>query len=208
MNDPAEPRSAANVTDLFGVPLPEGRAIIGWGTLVIAIYIALTLGTAGVTERSVSAVVRWTGRISMLIFLAAYLRPALVGHSADSLAGWAYRNAPCLLVFLASSHTIHGAAIAALAYLYAPAFGSSTLIIGGAGYLFIYILAVKAIAGRAAASVEQTGGLERIASHYVWFVFTVTTAASIGRKPETIPFVMAAFAAAYARYKATRSQAL
>lgn len=199
------PRS--DETDLFGVALPEGRALLGWGTLVIAIYVALTIGTAGITERSISATVRWTGRISMLIFLGAYLRPAVFADSPASLGGWATRNHRWLLTLLGSSHTIHAAAIGTLAYLYAPGFGTTAYVIGGLGYAGVFFLASMAVAGKIAASPGESGLLERVTTHYVWFVFTATAATSVSRKPEAALFALLAVVAAYYRYSATKNRA-
>ena len=187
-------------TPLFGLALPEGRALVGWGTLVILIYVALTVGTGGYDERSVRAVVRWTGRTSMLVFLLAYLRGPFGSQDARSLGGWAARNYRHQLELLGASHTIHAAAIGALAYGFAPHFSAVSLVVGGLGYAFVYLLLAMAVSGRLAASAAQETAIETLATHYVWFVFTVTTATSIGRKPEALLFTLLALAAASYRY--------
>lgn len=187
-------------TLLFGLPLPEGLALVGWGTLVVAIYVALTLGTGGYNEHSVRAVIRWTGRISMLVFLLAYLRGPFGSGAADTLAGWAARNYSHQFLLLAASHTIHAAAIGAYAYSFAPHFSAVALIVGGLGYALLYLLTAMAAAGRLAASAAKETAIETLATHYVWFVFTATSATSIGRKPEALPFTVLALAAAYYRY--------
>ncbi len=200
-------------TVVFGVPLAESAGIIGWGTLVIAIYIALTVGTGGYDERSVSTVVRWTGRISMLVFLLAYLRPWFTAIAAGetatetaadtSLADWAIRNYRYLLLLLASSHTIHLTALGVLATQFAREF-ELVLMVGGLGYVFIYLLAIAAAANRLATDAAHAGFLESLATHYVWGVFVVTTALNLNmaRKPEVVLFVIAGLVAAYYRQSA------
>lgn len=187
-------------TPLFGLPLPEGRALVGWGTLVISIYVALTVGTGGYDERSVTAVVRWTGRISMLVFLLAYLRGPFASQDARTLPGWAARNYPHQLELLGASHTIHAAAIGAYAYGFAPHFSTLSMVVGGLGYAFVYLLFAMAVSGRLATSAAKETAIETLAIHYVWFVFTATTATSIGRKPEALLFTLLALAAAWYRY--------
>lgn len=191
-------------TSLFGLPLPEGAALVGWGTLVIAIYVALTVGTGGYNEDSVRTVIRWTGRISMLVFLMAYLRGPLGSQPAETLAGWAARNYRQQLLLLGASHTIHAAAIGTYAYGFAPDFPTVTLIVGGLGYTCVYLLAALAATGRLAAAAAKESAIATLATHYVWFVFLATSATSISRKPEALPFTVLALAAATYRYTWTR----
>ncbi len=208
--EPEEESSTETV--VFGVPLAESAGIIGWGTLVIAIYIALTVGTGGYDERSVSTVVRWTGRISMLVFLLAYLRPWFTAIAAGetatetatetSPAAWAIRNYRYLLLLLASSHTIHLTALGVLATQFAREFELVTVAVGGLGYVFIYVLAIGAAANRLATDAARAGFLESLATHYVWGVFVITSATNIVEKPEVVPFVIAGLAAAYYRRSA------
>lgn len=207
MSEPDDDENPGPESMLFGVPLPEGNGLIGWGTLVVLIYVALTLGTGGLGKPSIAEVLRGTGRISMVVFLLAYVRVPLSSLTPDSPGGWAARNYSKLLLLLASSHTIHAIAIAALAYLYAPGFGTLALVGGGLGYLFVYVLAALAATGMLARAPGEAGRIETIAIHYVWLVFTATTATSTLAKPESVPFTALAIVAAYYRYSAAERPA-
>ena len=202
MTEPETEKEPGPQTMLFEIPLPEGNSLVGWGTLVVLIYTALTMGTGGLNEQSVREVIRGTGRLSMLVFLLTYIRIPCSALPAESPGGWAARNYSKLLLLLASSHTIHAAFIAALAYLYAPSFDAVTLIVGGWGYFLLYVLAALSLGGMVASTAGEEGLIEIIASHYVWFVFVATTGSAIVAQPETIPFTALGLVAAYYRYSA------
>jgi len=204
MTEPENEKETGPQTMLFEIPIPEGNSLVGWGTLVVLIYTALTMGTGGISEQTVREVIRGTGRISMLVFLLAYIRIPCSTLPAESPGGWAARNYSKLLLLLASSHTIHAAAIAALVYLYAPSFDTVSLAVGGLGYFLLYVLAALALGGMLANTAGEEGAIEAIASHYVWFVFVATTGSAIVSNPETVLFTALGLVAAYYRYSATK----
>jgi hypothetical protein len=204
MDEPAEIEESREETMLLGVPLPEAMGLVGWGTLVIAIYTALTVGTGGYNEESVGTVTRWTGRISMLVFLLAYLRPWFATRPAESSAGWAVRNYRYLMLLLGASHTIHLGLIITLVVEFALDVDIVDIAAGGLGYLLMYVLVVLAATGRLADEGGREAWVESISTHYVWGVFVFTQTSTIAAKPETALFALAGFAAAYYRYQALR----
>jgi hypothetical protein len=181
--------------ELFGVPLPDGAALVGWVTFAILIYVALILGSTGVGEAALASCVRSTGRTSLLLFCMAFARPAFETSDPRSLKAWAARNERALLVSVAASHTIHAAALIWLQRITGMQFDTTTLVVGGVGYAMIYLLALGAAGG-------TDSGSRAAASYYVWAVFTLTTASSIASKPLAVPFFLVCVAALYVRARA------
>ena len=119
----------------------QGWIIVGWAALALSVMVAILIAIYGTGEEGVRVVIRATARTSFVIFLTAFTATALVKLWPGSVTKWIRSNRRYIGVSFAVSHSMHAAAILALALLTAGASIRETdapaLIGGSLAYLFI-----------------------------------------------------------------------
>jgi DMSO/TMAO reductase YedYZ heme-binding membrane subunit len=104
--------------------------------------VALVLALEGTGEGGVRAVIRWTARSSLALFLATFVASSLRRLWRAPASAWLLRNRRALGLSFAVSHALHLAGILALAATVPEAtFEPATVVGGGLGYAFVAAMA-------------------------------------------------------------------
>jgi methionine sulfoxide reductase heme-binding subunit len=174
--------------------------IEGWRllrTLVLAI-VGLSIGTYALSSADVEgirAVIRLTARMSLLLFLAAFVASAAHRLANSRSTAWLRRNRRQLGLGFAFSHLVHAAAIIAFWRLDPEIFlagrTAGSYIPGALGYVFIIAMAAtsfdataKAIGPRAWKWLHTAG---------VWYLFVqfcVAFGTRVGATPAYAGFLL------------------
>ena len=150
-----------------------GKAVVGSATAALVAMCAVILLTSGTGEEGWRAVVRATARTSLVLFTAAYVASSLRAFHHGTATKWLLANRRYVGLSYAVSHTLHLAAIVALARV-ATDFETSAvaLVFGGLAYVFLYAMALtssdRAVAAMGTANWRR---LHRAGMHYNWFIF-------------------------------------
>jgi len=125
------------------------------------------------------AVLRATGRSSLVFFLLAFSASALWRLWPGAWSRWQLRNRRYLGLSFAASHTIHLFALAGLAWPDPAKFfkgtHTSTLVFGALAYGFIFALAATSFDRSAAwLGARRWALLHRVGSYYIWAIFFLT----------------------------------
>lgn len=158
---------------------------------------------------AVRLVIRATARISLFLFLAAFLAAAWARFRPSRLARWTLRNRRWLGLSFAWSHLVHAVAIIALVRLDPVLFWTLTNPVSVAGgticYLFIAMLAATSFDRMVKALGPQRWALlHRAGIWIIWTVFMVSNAKRIpGSAWYALPCVIL-IAAAALRWTAPR----
>ena len=155
--------------------------IRGWGiTGLVAVILLGVCVTSfalwGFSETFVRAIIRATARISIALFLLAFVATSLHAFWPSSFTSWLRGNRRYVGVSFALSHFTHLAALFTLgAYFPRPFLDDLnivTLIGGGLAYLFITLMTItsftapRRLIGERAWSILHTTG-----SYYIWLIF-------------------------------------
>ena len=136
------------------------------------------------TPELIHAALRVTGRISLLLFLTAYVASSLRVAWPSPASRWLLENRRWVGLSFALSHTIHLAFIALLFSATNEQRDLVTVIVGGMGYVFLYAMAAtsndRAVAWLGAKRWKR---LHSIGLHYLWFVFTATSLPDAPKNP-------------------------
>ena len=165
-------------------------------TLAIAAATAVEFLVAGYDEESIRFVVRLTARASLALFSAAFLASAARRVWKNAVTAWLLRNRRYTGLGFAASHTIHLAALGALAGT-GVEFDSTTLVVGGVGYGFLAALAITSNDRSAKRLGRNWRRLHTAGVYYLWFVFTVTYAPAFAYDrvaTVALPWLLASFA--------------
>jgi len=179
-------------------PWSTGWPIVAASTAIIASAAALLLVRRGADVDGVRAVIRFTARSSLLLFLGAFTASALARLRPSAATHWLWRHRRYLGVSFAASHAIHLAAIVAMARIAPEVFGRSTstgtLVAGGIGYLLIAAMTATSF-DRAVTWLgpRRWQRLHTVGVYYLWALFLITYGAA-GRLA-TLPEVVALLAA-------------
>lgn len=130
-----------------------------------------------------------TARISAVVFLLTYLASSLQKTLRTPFTLWLVRNRRHLGLSFALSHTVHLLFIILFftASETTEQLDTVTLIFGGLGFVFVYLLALTSNDF----SVRKLGlgnwkWLHRIGLHYLWFIFFITMSGAIMQRPVTL----------------------
>src|ERR1041384_7343453 len=93
----------------------RGWRIVLVATVAVAGMAAAILAIDGATPRAFHPILRWTARTSLLLFLCAFTASSLRAAVPSRATRWLLDERRYLGVSFAVSHTIHLAAIVALA---------------------------------------------------------------------------------------------
>lgn len=153
-----------------------GRLTVVLSILLVAMSAAV-LAVYGTGADGVAVWVRATARSSVLLFMLAYVARPLRQLWRSDTSGWLVRNRRGLGVSMAVSHGLHLIAI----IWYFNGFERPyqvellTLVFGGAGFVFIALMALTSTDGWVARlGRERWQWLHRSGLHYVWFIFAFT----------------------------------
>jgi DMSO/TMAO reductase YedYZ heme-binding membrane subunit len=167
---------------------PAGREIIALALLVLAAGVAAIAARDGWSEAGVRQVVRSSAQIGVVLFCLAFGASSLRVFWRTPGSAWLLRNRRYLGLSFAASHTLHLAALGALALAFPDPFvgglSASTVVGGGLCYAFIYAQAATSND----ASVRALGRrrwtlLHRVGSYFIWFVFAQSYFARVPRDP-------------------------
>jgi hypothetical protein len=129
-------------------------------------------------------VLRATARTSLVLFLLAFTASALWKLLPGAWSRWQISNRRYLGLSFATSHTLHLLAIVATAWAQPHKFfrdtSTSTLVMGGIAYAFLFVLAATSF-DRSAAWVGARNWkvLHTVGSHYIWLIFVLTDAPAV-----------------------------
>jgi methionine sulfoxide reductase heme-binding subunit len=158
----------------------------GWRVfwLLAAIETALFaagLAAFGTDEPGLRALVRFTVRVSFLVFAVVYAVAPLRRLYPAPATRWLLRNRRYLGVSFAWAHGLHGLAIALLALLLGDSFAvdPATRLGGGLAYLLIAAMAITSFDRTARwLGPRRWGLLHRAGLHWLWFIFALNWTAS------------------------------
>jgi hypothetical protein len=153
--------------------------ILGVGVLVGTILLVQGTGPEGI-----GAWLRWTARISGVLFFAAISASALRVFRDGPFARALLANRRYVGVSAAVAHTWHLAGIAA--YLRLPGIGleAGSAVPGALAYLFLLAMVATSFDRSAAwLGARRWKLLHTLGGWYVWFIFTFTFAGRAGSDP-------------------------
>lgn len=181
-----------NMTEGWSLTLLTSALLLAMAAALLAIGVDLIDGTR--------LVIRWTARTSVLLFLAAFTASALLRLAPGSYTRWQARNRRYLGLSFAVSHTIHLAAIVALAsqdqMLFWQLTNYGTLVSGGLAYAFIFAMALTSF-DRTAAMIGQRAWrwLHSAGAWYIWMSFAFTFGKRAVMNVDYLPAMALIFAA-------------
>jgi len=187
----------------------EGWRLFGVLAALLTALFAAAFAGFGTDEAGLRALLRFTARVSFLVFVPVYVAAPLRRLWPVPGARWLVRNRRHLGVSFAWAHGLHGLAIAMLAVLLGDAFEVDpvTLVVGGLAYALL--------AGMTITSFDRTARwlgphrwriLHRAGLHTLWFVFAFDWTVLAIRTPGYLPFALAVWAAALLRLLAWRAR--
>jgi DMSO/TMAO reductase YedYZ heme-binding membrane subunit len=154
----------------------------------VVLWSAATFLVWGGGAEGVRAAIRATARISLLLFLGAFLASSLHALMRRGATQWLCRNRRYLGLGFAWSHFVHLLFILLFWRLDAPAFlegrTPGSFVPGTIGYLFIAALAATSFDGPARRIGPKAWKLLHVTG--VWFIF-VQFAVSFGKRVEAKP---------------------
>src|SRR5258706_6962627 len=169
----------------------NGWRLFGWIAALESALFAAALAAFGSDEAGLRALVRFTVRVSFLVFIVVYAAAPLRRLVPSPATRWIARNRRYLGVSFAWAHGLHAFAIALLVLLLGDAFetNTATVVGGGLGYLFV--------AGMAATSFDRSARwlgprrwalLHRAGLQWLWFIFALNwTGATIAESLTYLP---------------------
>jgi len=201
----------ADATAPASAPWSTGWPIVAGTTAVIAAAAALLLVRRGADVEGARAVIRFTARTSLLLFLGAFTASALARLRPGAATSWLLRHRRYVGVSFAASHTIHLAAIIAMARIAPDVFwrstSTTTLVAGGIGYVLIAAMTATSF-DRAVTWLgpRRWQRLHTAGLYYLWAIFLLTYGAA--GKLATLPEVIALLTAMALRLTARRRGAV
>lgn len=164
-------------------PDKASRGIWSWDIVKFVVLISCILFTGvfllyGWNEDGLRHNIRWTARISFVLFCMAFSASSVHWYVRNSLSWWLRMNRKFIGVSFAIIHLIHLVTILLLQYFFHPVFESAaiTSIVGGGGaYLLIILMLVtsferfaKYLSNKHWKYLHTTGG------YWIWIVFLST----------------------------------
>lgn len=170
-----------------------GRAAVV--TAVPATFILMTtiLLVEGVAEAGTREALRATARLSLVLFLMAFVARPLQQLYPSRLGRWLMKNRSLIGVCFGLSLSAHILLIVWLFVLSAPhiprSVGFLDILVGGAGLLVVLAMIVTSTAGiRRAMGARAWQRLHLYGQYLVWFVFTFCLISSYAAKSPPYPW--------------------
>jgi methionine sulfoxide reductase heme-binding subunit len=186
----------------------------GWRVfwLLAAIETALFaagLALFGTDEAGLRALVRFTVRVSFLVFAVVYAAAPVRRLHPAPITRWLLRNRRYLGVSFAWAHGLHGLAIALLALRLGDSLevDPATRLGGGLAYLLIAAMTITSFDRTARwLGPRRWGRLHRAGLHWLWFIFALNWTASVGVSPAYLPFALITWGLLALRLAAVRAR--
>lgn len=169
----------------------HGWALTRWISAALVLMVAAILLTLGWSDSSLHAVVRWTARTSLCLFLLAFSASSLRRLWPVAASGWLLRNRRYLGVGFAVSHLLHLTALGLLAVFFPQPFRSeqslTAILGGGLAYVFIAAMALTS-SDRAQTWLgrRRWRQLHLFGSYVIWIVFAQSY---LGRAVEDLSYL-------------------
>jgi len=159
----------------------------------VALLLVVAFLIAGWSEEAVRFVVRWTAKIGVVLFAAAFSASSLRELWRVDATRWLRANRRGLGLSFALVHTTHLAALIALGVNFPDPFVGGldpvTLVGGGLAYAFMFAMAATSND----ASVRRLGlkrwrRLHTVGGWYIWFIFAQSyVPRAVLEDPELLP---------------------
>jgi sulfoxide reductase heme-binding subunit YedZ len=145
--------------------IAASAALVAMCGAILAIY--------GWNQDALALLVRATARTSLACFLAAYLASPLRMFIRNDLTRWLLENRRYSGLSYAVSHSLHLAAIVALAGTSSSfEVGPVAIVFGSTAYVLLYAMAFTSTDRAVAAlGIRRWKALHRTGMHYNWFIF-------------------------------------
>lgn len=161
---------------------PHTWKLTGWIAASLFVMVLVILGIEGTGEAGLRMVIRATARTSVLLFAVVFAASSLVQSIPNRITRWLLAKRRYLGVSVAISHSLHLAAIVAVALQFGTInFDWGTVVLGGSAFILLWSMALTS----SDAAVAWMGRarwkwLHWIGMYYVWIAFF---RAYLGRAP-------------------------
>jgi DMSO/TMAO reductase YedYZ heme-binding membrane subunit len=157
----------------------NGWRLIALVASIILLLLVAAAGWATGTAEAARMVIRWTARLSLILFLMAFTASAMVRLAPGAYTIWQRRNRRYLGLSFALSHFVHLGAILTLASVDPDLFWKLTnlvtILTGGLAYVFIAAMAASSFDRVAAAmGARLWHGVHRFGAWYICISFVFT----------------------------------
>ncbi len=158
----------------------ESRGIWAWDLVkfilgLSALLFALLYWTGGFTEASTRAAIRWSARISVLMFCLAFGASSIHYFMKNSFSFWILMNRKYWGISFAIIHLVHLAFLGVLQYFFHPVFtlaASISLFAGGMAYVFLILMLLTSFDAFAAKMSRRNWTfLHTIGAYWIWVIF-------------------------------------
>ena len=159
----------------------------------LAVLLAAVALGPGASEDGIRSVVRWTAKIAVVLFCAAFAASSLRVFFRSEWTRQLMRHRRQLGVSFALAHTLHLAALVALGIAFPSPFldelNAVTIVGGGLAYVFMFAMAATSNDG----AVRRLGLprwrlLHTIGGWYIWIIFTQSYLPRALQDPLYAPF--------------------
>jgi DMSO/TMAO reductase YedYZ heme-binding membrane subunit len=183
--------------------------------LALALLLIVAGAAAGWSEEAVRIVVRWTAKIAVVLFAAAFAASSLRLFWRSEPTRFLVKNRRRLGLSFALAHGVHLLALVTLGVAFPSPFvddlNAVTLVGGGLAYVFMFAMAATSND----TSVRRLGvvrwrRLHTIGGWYIWAIFTQSYVPRALVDPAAVPFAVLLFGVLglrIARYVKGRSAA-
>lgn len=153
----------------------RGWSLVGWTALLVGLAVAAILMAQGSGPEGIGAWLRWTARVSGLLFYAAISASALRVFWDTPATRALLANRRYVGVSAAVAHTWHLAGIVTYATLPEVQIPVVAAVGGGIAYLFLLAMAATSFDRSAAwLGARRWKLLHTVGAWYVWLIFTAT----------------------------------
>ncbi|MFB9948532.1 hypothetical protein ACFFP0_06705 [Rhizobium puerariae] len=159
--------------------MPNRWRLTGSAALLLLAMVLAMYGLASDTAEASRLVIRWTARLSLVLFLMAFTASAWARLVPNGFTLWQVRNRRYLGLSFALSHIVHLAAIGTLLAVNEALFwqltNMATIFAGGLAYVFILLMAVTSFDPVASAIGRRAWRwLHGFGAWYIWMSFVFT----------------------------------
>jgi len=161
----------------------QSRGIWGWQIVKYVVGASLLCFCAiqfiyGWTEEGVRHEIRWTGRVSFVLFCLAFAASGLHSMIKNSLSWWLLMNRKYFGISFAIIHLIHLCYVALLQYFFHPVFDQAATISlfgGGVAYGFTVAMLITSFdVFKQKLYRSSWKVLHSVGGYWIWFIFLST----------------------------------
>jgi sulfoxide reductase heme-binding subunit YedZ len=162
------------------------KLLVGLAVAIAAMCGGIVAGV-GATLEGAHAVVRWTARVSLVLFALAYVARPLAQVRPGAAAKWLLRERKWIGLAFATSHAFHLAGILAIA---SPDFGAfvraqpPTNAVAATTFVLLFAMAITSVdVIKAKLAPRAWKALHRTGMHFAWISFAATYAGAVAKSP-------------------------